>query len=208
MEQKITDHLVSKYSPVLVLLFGSRARGDSTEMSDWDFLLITEQPVVVSEKEIFGELIDCEVISVPVNAESLVKKYDSALLGAKILFDRNGYGQDVLADLEKIYAIPKVLEEKDITERKYFLKRKLRKLEVSLTNDGVFFFELGFVYEKAIQYWFELKHRRFKLHPKLALPEIEKEDTEYFNLLQKLYSQQTNQEKLDAAREIQKQYIV
>ena len=45
-----------------VVLFGSRARGDFKESSDWDFLILTSRPLTVNLKdEILDKLYDLEL---------------------------------------------------------------------------------------------------------------------------------------------------
>ncbi len=47
--KSILNELNIKYSKIL--LFGSRARGDFREESDWDFLIILEKPVDAKTKK-------------------------------------------------------------------------------------------------------------------------------------------------------------
>ncbi len=47
--KSLLNELNIKYSKIL--LFGSRARGDFKEESDWDFLIILEKPVDVKTKK-------------------------------------------------------------------------------------------------------------------------------------------------------------
>jgi predicted nucleotidyltransferase len=48
--RKILDELKVDYSKIL--LFGSRARSDFDEESDWDFLIVTKKSLTLKEKKI------------------------------------------------------------------------------------------------------------------------------------------------------------
>jgi uncharacterized protein len=47
---KLKQMVLAEYPAAEVLLFGSRARGDATEISDWDFLILLEGKVSDAEK--------------------------------------------------------------------------------------------------------------------------------------------------------------
>jgi uncharacterized protein len=49
---KITDVLVQAARPKRIILFGSRARGDAAEDSDFDVMVVEEQPA-----DRFGEMV-------------------------------------------------------------------------------------------------------------------------------------------------------
>lgn len=40
----------SGYHPAQLVLFGSRARGEADEQSDWDVLVVTQEPVDIAQK--------------------------------------------------------------------------------------------------------------------------------------------------------------
>lgn len=50
--EQVTRKIVAKFHPVRILLFGSRARGDSTESSDYDFLIELETQLKRPYREI------------------------------------------------------------------------------------------------------------------------------------------------------------
>lgn len=65
-----------------VYLFGSRARGDHRQYSDWDFLILTQQPVTPSLKEsirnqlFYVELSSGKIISTIVRTRSEWDEYE------------------------------------------------------------------------------------------------------------------------------------
>jgi uncharacterized protein len=44
--QRVTDTIVRESDPRMVILFGSRARGDSTDKSDIDLLIVQDREVI------------------------------------------------------------------------------------------------------------------------------------------------------------------
>ena len=47
---EIVERISRKFHPVQIILFGSRARGEATKLSDYDFLIITEKTFPIREK--------------------------------------------------------------------------------------------------------------------------------------------------------------
>jgi uncharacterized protein (UPF0332 family)/predicted nucleotidyltransferase len=61
--KRIKDRIKSKNPDADIILFGSHARGQSHEDSDWDILILLDQPVVTrqTEREYRDELFDIEL---------------------------------------------------------------------------------------------------------------------------------------------------
>ena len=76
-----------------IYLFGSKARGDDSSSSDWDFLILTsEDATEKNKKEIRASLIDAEleseqVISTLIYSKSSWDKYKNTLLYRNIKRD-------------------------------------------------------------------------------------------------------------------------
>jgi predicted nucleotidyltransferase len=58
--KSLVDYIATKYSPEKIILFGSRARGDHKEDSDYDILIIMKN---VENKRKFASLLYSELIS-------------------------------------------------------------------------------------------------------------------------------------------------
>jgi len=59
---KVKDSLLSIDKDAEVILFGSRARGDARDDSDWDFLFLTNQDVTNTlRKEIIEKIFSIEI---------------------------------------------------------------------------------------------------------------------------------------------------
>jgi len=55
--QQVKEKVQAIDSQAEVILFGSRARGDAREDSDWDFLILLEKPVSFGEQKIIRDTI-------------------------------------------------------------------------------------------------------------------------------------------------------
>ena len=53
--QRVKQNILSIDESATIILFGSRARGDAKKDSDWDFLIITDNPVDKKKKESFRD---------------------------------------------------------------------------------------------------------------------------------------------------------
>ena len=54
MEQKLTQYIIEKYSPLAVLLHGSRASGNERPHSDWDFAILVNEDIKVEREIVDG----------------------------------------------------------------------------------------------------------------------------------------------------------
>lgn len=60
--QKVKQGILSIDKDAEIILFGSRARGDAREDSDWDFLFLTDEKVDEElEDEIINKVLDVEI---------------------------------------------------------------------------------------------------------------------------------------------------
>ena len=106
--------------------------------------------------------------------------------------------------MQKIYTKGRNLSEKERQNRINFIGRRLRKLEDNINNSGIFFLHLGVFFNKALQYWFELRKNKWRLSPGTALQVIKDEDPEYYKLLEVIFSNQNScEEKIGAARGVE-----
>ncbi len=206
-EEKIIAHLVDKYQPVALILYGSRASGKATPQSDWDFVVLVDTSVESGSEEIEGQFIDVDTLLISTPTQEVIRIFDGTLQIAKVVYDIDGQGKALLEKVQEVYKQGRNLAEKEISNRKSFITRRLRKLEDATENHGVFFYHLGVFFEKAIQYWFELRQNRWKLSPGTALKVIAEEDKEYSQLLEILSSNVSNEKKLLAAKEIQQRVV-
>lgn len=118
LEQEIPKQAVAALQAALgdrlmaVVLFGSRARGDARETSDWDLLVIAEGlPEKMFERHLFLKGLlpsDCRgaislLAKTPEEFEShLASLYLDIALDGQILYDPRGYAHQRLASLRRL----------------------------------------------------------------------------------------------------------
>lgn len=209
LETKITEYIKAKYKPTAIILFGSRTLGMKNPQSDWDLFVFVEEKVNESYSVVDGEYLDLSFIVLqPFNEEFMVKTFGNVIgtfglpNGAKLLFDSNNVGKNCLDKIAEMYARGRNLNERQISDRINFLSRRVSKIEYNLDDKNIFFYHLGFIFEKAIQYWFEVKHNKWTPAPKIALKEIKNTDPGYYEWLDKLSSEESREVKLKAAKSI------
>lgn len=75
--EELLRRLVARYEPVQVWLFGSRARGDATEASDWDLLVVVPDDAPAERRPSLAELkerrdLDAGVSGLVIDLEDLL----------------------------------------------------------------------------------------------------------------------------------------
>lgn len=93
------DRIIERFDPVRILLFGSRARGDQREDSDYDFLIVLDE--VGNKFEIMGEAFR-QMRDLPISKDIVVTdetEYQSGgLLGSVV--------RSAIAEGVKVYERP------------------------------------------------------------------------------------------------------
>lgn len=201
IREKIVGYLKEKYRPIAIISHGSRSSNYFTPQSDWDFWVITDLEVGSSVEDFEGQSLDVMIAKYPIEGE-VAQIFGGTLQNARVLFDTNGKGEEILKNAREIYQQGRNLSDKERENRLDFITRRLKKLEDNTDNPGVFFFHLGTFYDRALRYWFEVKQNQWPKHPAIGLQVIKKNDHQYFDLLKVLFSENSSSKKLEAAREI------
>jgi len=194
----IANHLKEKYSPVAIILHGSRASGKSKPNSDWDFYVFVNEKVNGGTEVFEGENLDVSIQYLPIDDE-LIDTFGNTLLNAKILLDSpDGIAKKLIEEINLQYINGRKLTEREYLNRNNRMQRVLNRLKDNLKDDMIFFYHLGTFYEITIRYWFELKAEWTKPIYE-ALPHIKENDEEYFNLLADLVNSHKNESKIKSA---------
>lgn len=201
IEEKIVEYIKSEYKPEVILLGGSRARGRATEKSDWDLFLLGSNREDGGHVEFEGEHLDVSFKDWPEENKPLTIPY-SPLWPVKILLDESqGRLSRVLEKTEEDFGKgPLTLYNKGISGRFQRLDSWKRKIERYNDNPLVEFFYAGAFYEFALRLWFEAQNR-WPLTPAEALPAIQAEDKEFYDLLNSFISS-NSKERIRFTKEI------
>lgn len=206
MEKEIIDYLVKRFNPVAVILHGSRATEYAKPHSDWDIYVFVSDDI--SGREFVGERymeqsLDTSLIRFPVDDEVIKDKLVAVSSTAKVVFDTDGEGEAMLERARNIRSQGRNLTQKEIENKKLFMMRCMDRLRDSVDNDAFFSYRLGRDFVRiAIHNWFVLLHNEYDVPIYMSLPRIQKDDSEYYRELSKLWSRESNEVKLEAAEYI------
>lgn len=200
--QVIVDYLKATYEPEAVILHGSRAIGKERQHSDWDILMLFKsEPIRKSNREdIEGEDVEWKAFTLPVEQSRVLDDFGVVLQNARVLWERNGEGNNLLELAQSEYAKGAQLTKEDHIRYRQFLTHKLHSLEDDRDTPYMFLRHLGEFFNRASNWWFEVLHDELRKPLYIALPEIQERDPEYFELLMILCGENSKQNKIDAAR--------
>ena len=202
-KQAIIDHLVEKYHPKSIILHGSRAKGKNRLNSDWDMYVLVDSDIKGGSELYDGESLDVCLVHLPISKEDFVDTFGYTLNTAEILFDQDNVAQTLLDEAKEAYAFGRKLTEAERQNRRNFMHRTLQRLEGYVDRPEAFFLYLGFFYEIALRYWFELRGL-WSLPIYEALPYIQEKDPQYYTQLQSLSGHAANTEKWQIAQSMEK----
>lgn len=206
MEKEITDHLVKKFNSVAIILHGSRASEFAKPHSDWDIYIFVNQDIEGREfagERFMDQSLDVSLIKFPVDDQVIKDKLVAVSHSAKVVFDPEGQGERMLQQAREIRSLGINLTQKEKDNRKLFMTRCVDRLRDSVENDAFFFFRLGTDFMRiALNNWFTILHNEYSIPVYMSLPRIKKDDPEYYQALEKLWSKETNSVKLEAVEYI------
>ena len=205
MEEKIIEHLKNKYNPSAIMLHGSRAIGKAREHSDWDFLMLFhELPKPPDFREIVnGQNIEVISLSADISDDGVINEMGTKLQNARLVFDSESNGDRVLKAAKAHYAKGFSWPDTWPNGPKLFMASKIDGMGDYVGEPEIFQKYLGTFYERALNYWYQVLHKKFSQPVYLAVETIKDKDPEYFAHLSALASSSvTNQEKIDHAQKI------
>ncbi len=193
MKEKIVEYLINKYGAKGIILYGSRAQGKATDLSDWDIFIFsdkTENDVVdFGEINLFlGQQIDLSIYSTSVSDDFILDSSTHPIDGAVVLHDDlDGKMTKIVNNSNIAYQIgPKILTYKQKDLQRKILRKFLNKSESRPNDKASISFGVSQFYIFAVRYWFE-RQTRWPLPFYEAMEIIKKDDYEYFSNLEKLY---------------------
>jgi predicted nucleotidyltransferase len=185
-DQKIVDFLKENYSPIAILLHGSRAVGKERTHSDWDIIMLFDKEVPRKgyREEIDGEDVEWKAFVVPDEGESITKIFDVYLQFAKVLWEEKEVGSELLKKASIEYAKgPEPYEEDEIRREKQFFRHKIQGLIDDQDTQYLFFRHLCIIRTLSMRLWFELLNKKFSQPLYLSMPLIQKEDPDFYKHL-------------------------
>ena len=202
--EKVVKKLREKYDPEAVILHGSRAVGKERVHSDWDIILLfkSEIPRGGYREKVEGEDVEWKAYIIPSTDDSIIDTFDMYLQFAKVLWEKGRVGSDLLERASMAYSKGPQLSADDIRREKQFLEHKLLSMGDDVHTPYMFLRHLSVFFNRASNLWFEILHKEFPKPFYLAIPEIVERDEEYAKYLEKLYSNISEEKKIEAGRKI------
>jgi predicted nucleotidyltransferase len=203
MKEKIVEQLKEKYRPVAIILHGSRANGMAREKSDWDFFLLFDSEKTPGN---FREVVDgqnIEVQSVTLPVGDILDAFGTKLIGAQVLFENEEEGTKSLEDARAFYSKGFTAPESWPDGPNLLMRGKVDGMKDYVDTPALFYKYFSNFYPRALDYWYTVLHGEYSKPAYLALPEIQKRDPEYYDLIVQFANPETSlAEKAKTAEEI------
>jgi predicted nucleotidyltransferase len=201
--EKINDPVLSsivrtlkhKYHCHTIILYGSRARGLTTATSDYDVLgVIRKGKKTRIAKKQLGYYWD--VFVYPEKDLSKLGEQHFSWKGARILYEKGSYGQNLLARLEKLLKKPfKPHPQYEIDITKVWAQKELDRCRMT---DIQGLYRRAEFHNALIDHYFFMRQKRF-LGPKEAFAWLEENDPKTFKFIQRTLKHPGNLSFLKAA---------
>jgi len=203
MQDTITEHLHSTYSPDAIILHGSRARGKEREYSDWDFIFLYNQPTdVKSGRELFQEQnVEFSVYTLPTS--DIYEQFGSKLQKAKVLYEKSTEGTDLLKQAESYYSQGVHWSPEKNNGHRLWMKGRIDGMSDNTDNPIVFNKYFGDFSGRVFNYWYWILKKEHSQPIYVATEEVAESDPDYYRLVSKLVDAESSlNEKVDISREI------
>lgn len=200
-ETEIVEYLKKTYSPISILLHGSRAVGKNRPNSDWDIIMIFDQeiPRKGHREEIAGEDVEWRAFGLSSLQENIIDTFDVYLQFAKVLWEVNHTGSEILKKAKDEYNKGPNLSPDQIKREKQFFYHKILGMKDDKETPYMFLRHLSTIFNRASNMWFEILHNEFAKPYYIAIPIIQEEDPEYYENLMNLCGNVSNEEKILSA---------
>ena len=181
MLEKLTDELIKKHKCHSVILYGSRARGDATERSDYDLMGVRKsgKSYRVAEKR------DGIYLDIFIYPEAELKKVDDSFLymnGAMVLYEKEKFGTTFLKKLKLISKKKyKPLSSNEIEVRKVWLHKMFDRISVGDIEGN---YRRSWLHESLLIEYFNIRKKRY-LGSKQSFEYLKKNDPKIFILFEK-----------------------
>lgn len=178
--QKIAADLQAKFGCHTLILYGSRARGEATETSDYDLIALRDSGEMERDARIFeGSYLDVWIY--PESKTQVVDESLLQILRGKVLFQKEKMGDELLAKVEEIYkAGPKPLPAWDIQLRRAWVAKMLDRANASDIEAD---YRRHWLLFDLLENYFHLRNRWY-LGPKESFKLLKKESPDAYEVFQ------------------------
>lgn len=185
LKDKIVAYLVEKYNPTAVILHGSRANGHARQHSDWDFILLTNKEVGIPRFIEFGENIEVKEFLLPIPDDKVDETFGRYFYreNLEICYDPQNLVPDLISKKEASTKKGYNIKDADRIARFAFLKSFLNSIIDYKDEPLIVFSKKAEFYTATLHSWFKFVRNEPSVPNYLALPYIQKEDSEFYDLL-------------------------
>jgi hypothetical protein len=182
----ILSYLRTKYSPKAILLHGSRAREDNFAKSDYDLVLITENPDHPRPEYYEECALDIDGVS---PTETILKAGQTPIWPCVVLYDDGDDLGEHLATQTQLAFLqePVPLTREELENRCNFSKRLIQRIQARGEDPMIRFYYVGDFYQRVLRYWCEL-NQRWTMSVHLLLPIIATENPGFYKMLKELWT--------------------
>lgn len=187
MQDKIINHISESYNPDAIILHGSRARQKERKHSDWDLILLFNQPTnIKSGREFFeGQNIEYSVHNLPI--DDIFDVFGTKLQKAIIIFEKNGEGSSLLNEAIIYYEQGVQWPQEKIDSHQLWVEGRIQGMVDSVESPLVFHKYFTDFYSRVYNYWYWLKQKQHSQPIYIATDEIAEKDPAFYKLLLSLF---------------------
>ena len=188
-EASITEYIKTAYTPLAIILNGSRANGMAKENSDWDIFLIT-----VDSKKPRREIYDDANIEYHQTKKEEIQnfkgQFELRTENTKVLYDPENLAVEIIKKSDELTETGNTYTQADKSARKAFLRSSLSGIKDYADNPMILFDKKIDFYSRITGSWFRFLKNQFEPSHYFAFPIIEKEDPYFYSLLQTFVNSQ------------------
>ncbi len=192
MQDTIVTHIKNTYAPEAIILHGSRARGKARERSDWDFILLYTKPVVIKNGRILldNQNIEYSIHTLPV--DDIIDEFDGKLQGAKVLYEQDSLGTNLLKEATDYYAQGVVWSKEKIANHGLWFAGRVNGMRDNIDNPLLFHKYIADLYSRVFNYWYWIIQQQHSQPIYIAVEEVAEKDLQYLELVSTLVDPNVN----------------
>lgn len=201
IEQKIIEYIKETYHPLAILLHGSRANGNARAHSDWDFAIFVKEKIVTKREVLFSVAnIEIKQIIYPVLDTDISNiGHQLRKSNVRVVYDPEHICDAVIEQVTTYFEQgrpPEDYDENETIGHAAWMRSQIDGMIDYQHEPLAFFRKSGELYIRVIQYWFRFLKHDWMPQVYEALPRIQKEDPEYYALMEAYVQSHSAQEQI------------